>query len=48
MANIQSKIKRNKQNEKERARNKSFKSEVRTAIKLASNAIDNKEKIQQI
>jgi small subunit ribosomal protein S20 len=39
MANIKSQIKRNKQNEKARERNKSVRSEVRTRTKRAEAAI---------
>lgn len=43
MANIKSQIKRNKTNEKARARNASAKSAVRTAIKKARKAIEAKD-----
>ncbi len=39
MANIKQQIKRNKQNEKARLRNASFKSSVRTAIKKVETAV---------
>jgi len=35
MANIKSQIKRNRQNEKERARNRAVRSELRTSVKAA-------------
>ena len=38
MANIASQIKRNKQNEKRRLRNKSVRSELRTRVKVAESA----------
>ena len=38
MANIRSQIKRNKQNEKRRLRNKSVRSELRTRVKVAESA----------
>ena len=38
MANIKSQIKRNKQNEKRRLRNKSVRSELRTRVKVAETA----------
>ncbi|MGH3545553.1 MAG: 30S ribosomal protein S20 [Mycobacteriales bacterium] len=40
MANIKSQIKRNKQNEKRRLRNKSVKSELKTAISKFRKAIE--------
>ncbi len=45
MANIKSQIKRNKQNEKARARNKAVKSELRTRTKSAVSSVgtDNEE-----
>ena len=39
MANIKSQIKRNKQNEKHRLRNKSVKSSLKTAIRKAREAV---------
>lgn len=39
MANIKSQIKRNRQNEKARARNRAVRSEVRTALRTAEAAI---------
>ncbi len=39
MANIKSQIKRNRQNEKARARNRSVRSEVRTALRSAEAAM---------
>jgi len=38
MANIKSQIKRNRQNERRRARNKSVRSELKTRVKLADRA----------
>ena len=38
MANIASQIKRNKQNEKRRIRNKAVRSELRTRVKAAESA----------
>ncbi|MCB0951668.1 MAG: 30S ribosomal protein S20 [Microthrixaceae bacterium] len=38
MANIKSQIKRNRQNEKERARNRAVRSELRTSVKAAEEA----------
>lgn len=43
MANIQSQIKRNKQNEKRRVRNVKTKSAIRTASKRVVKAVDEKE-----
>lgn len=40
MANIKSQIKRNRQNERRRVRNKAVRSELRTRTKSASAAID--------
>jgi len=40
MANIRSQIKRNRQNERRRLRNKSVRSEIRTRTKTAVSAID--------
>ena len=40
MANIKSQIKRNRQNEKARLRNKAVRSELKTRTKRAVNAID--------
>ena len=42
MANIKSQIKRNKQNEKRRLRNKAVRSELRTRIKTAEGAAGTK------
>ncbi len=39
MANIKSQIKRNKQNEKRRLRNKAVRSELRTRVKSAESAV---------
>ena len=39
MANIKSQIKRNKQNEKRRLRNKAVRSELRTRVKSAETAV---------
>ncbi|NNN03027.1 MAG: 30S ribosomal protein S20 [Acidimicrobiaceae bacterium] len=39
MANIKSQIKRNRQNEQARERNKAVKSEIRTRVKTAVNAV---------
>ncbi|MFV0317322.1 MAG: 30S ribosomal protein S20 [Microthrixaceae bacterium] len=39
MANIKSQIKRNRQNEKARARNRAIRSEVRTSVKHAEEAL---------
>ena len=41
MANIKSQIKRNKQNEKRRLRNKAVRSEMRTRVKSAEAAVGN-------
>ena len=40
MANIRSQIKRNRQNERRRVRNKAVRSEIRTRTKTAATAID--------
>jgi small subunit ribosomal protein S20 len=40
VANIKSQIKRNRQNEKRRLRNKTVRSELKTRIKAAKNATD--------
>jgi small subunit ribosomal protein S20 len=40
MANIQSQKKRNRQNEKRRVRNKGVKSEIKTRVKRAQDAVD--------
>jgi small subunit ribosomal protein S20 len=40
MANIKSQIKRNRQNEKRRVRNKAVRSEIRTRTKIAVQAIE--------
>ncbi len=40
MANIKSQIKRNKQNEKRRLRNKAVRSELRTRVKNAEGAVN--------
>ncbi len=40
MANIKSQIKRNRQNEKRRQRNKGLRSELKTRVKNAEHAID--------
>ena len=40
MANIKSQIKRNKQNEQRRVRNKAVRSELKTRTKAATNAAD--------
>ncbi len=40
MANIKSQIKRNRQNEKRRLRNKAVRSELKTRVKAARTAID--------
>ncbi len=41
MANIQSQIKRNRQNEKRRQRNQATRSELKTRVKTARTAVDN-------
>jgi small subunit ribosomal protein S20 len=41
MANIQSQKKRNRQNEKRRVRNKAVRSELKTRVKAASEAVTN-------
>ena len=43
MANIKSAIKRNKQNEKRRVRNRVFRGRARTYVKKAITAMDDKE-----
>lgn len=43
LANIKSAIKRNKQNEKRRVRNRVFRGRARTYVKKAITAMDNKE-----
>ncbi|BCB84433.1 30S ribosomal protein S20 [Phytohabitans suffuscus] len=43
MANIKSQIKRNRQNEKRRVRNKSVKSSLKTAIRKFNEAVDGSE-----
>lgn len=43
MANIKSQIKRNKQNEKRRLRNKSVKSSLKTAIRKFDTALDQRD-----
>ncbi len=40
MANIKSQIKRNRQNERRRVRNKAVRSELKTRVKVATDAID--------
>ena len=40
MANIKSQIKRNRQNEKRHERNKSVRSELKTRVKVARQAVD--------
>ena len=44
MANIKSQIKRNKQNERRRLRNKSVKSSLKTAVRRAREAADSGER----
>ena len=44
MANIKSQIKRNRQNEKARLRNKSVKSELKTAIRAVNTAVESTDK----
>lgn len=46
MANIKSQIKRNKQNEKKRLRNRTFRGAARTAVKTAQKAITSSEETQ--
>lgn len=46
MANIKSQIKRNKQNEKRRLRNRTFRGAARTAVKNAQRAIASGEETQ--
>ena len=41
MANIQSQKKRNRQNEKRRVRNKAVRSELKTRVKVAAEAVTN-------
>ena len=41
MANIKSQIKRNRQNERRRQRNKTVRSELRTRAKMAVDAVEN-------
>ena len=41
MANIKSQIKRNRQNEKQRARNRVYRGSARTAVRKANAAIEN-------
>lgn len=48
MANIKSQIKRNRQNEKRRERNRMVKSSVRTAAKKLVKAIDANEKPEAV
>jgi small subunit ribosomal protein S20 len=43
MANIQSQKKRNRQNEKRRVRNKGVRSELKTRVKVAVDALNNGE-----
>ncbi|MFO7590672.1 MAG: 30S ribosomal protein S20 [Acidimicrobiia bacterium] len=40
MANIKSQIKRNRQNETRRQRNKAVRSELKTRVKIAADAVD--------
>ena len=40
MANIKSQVKRNRQNETRRLRNKAVRSELKTRVKLAGDAVD--------
>ena len=44
VANIKSQIKRNKQNEKRRMRNKAVKSELKTAIRAVNTAVESTDK----
>jgi len=46
VANIKSQIKRNKQNEKKRLRNRTFRGAARTAVKTAQKAITSGEETQ--
>ncbi len=46
MANIKSQIKRNRQNEKRRLRNRNFRGAARTAVKAAHSSIDVGENTQ--
>ena len=48
MANIKSQVKRNRTNEKARARNKSAKSAIRTAIKNVKLAVEAKDKAKAL
>ncbi len=48
MANIKSQIKRNRQNEKARARNRAVRSEVRTSVKTAEEAIGTDEAAEAV
>jgi small subunit ribosomal protein S20 len=48
MANIKSQIKRNKQNEKRRVRNKQVRSELRTRVKAAEAGGENPEETLQV
>ena len=48
MANIKSQIKRNRQNEARAARNKAAKSELKTRIKAASNAVETGEEAEDL
>jgi small subunit ribosomal protein S20 len=48
MANIKSQIKRNKQNEKRRVRNKQVRSELRTRVKAAEAGGENPEESLQV
>ncbi|MBN2160405.1 MAG: 30S ribosomal protein S20 [Spirochaetes bacterium] len=48
MANIKSQIKRNRQNEKRRARNVKVKSALRTSAKKVVKAVDAKESPEQL
>jgi len=48
MANIKSQIKRNKQNEKRRVRNKQVRSELRTRVKAAEAGGENPDETLQV
>ena len=48
MANIKSQIKRNRQNERRRLRNKSIRSEVKTAIKRVESAAASGEPVDEL
>jgi small subunit ribosomal protein S20 len=48
MANIRSQIKRNRQNEKRRVRNKAVRSELRTRVKVAEDGGENAEESLQV